>query len=238
MPRSSTGSATFGSPQTTRASSSPSATRKSSPASSRASLGRRTLWSSEIPSSQTGYQIRSAVAETSLQSPVDEHHVEIAVGAELPTAVPADRHDGHPPAVTAGCLAEEVGQPLVGGIGVGPAELLAVEVGSVDQRLSLRTHGHWRTVPSPRLGPGRRAGSPTCRHIDGSGDYPGGVAQQESSGLRLFDAVLLVGAGAIAIVVVIFVITSVLSIVWFLIKAAIVVAVIAALGMFLLRRRR
>ena len=64
------------------------------------------------------------------------------------------------------------------------------------------------------------------------------MAQQESSGLKLFDTVLLVGAGAIAIIVVIFVITSVLSIVWFLIKAAIVVAVIAALGMFLLRRRR
>ncbi|HEX3459889.1 MAG TPA: hypothetical protein VHT49_03210 [Acidimicrobiales bacterium] len=62
--------------------------------------------------------------------------------------------------------------------------------------------------------------------------------QQESSGLKLFDAVLLVGAGAIAIIVVIFVLTSVLSIVWFLIKAAIVIAVIAALGMFLLRRRR
>lgn len=62
--------------------------------------------------------------------------------------------------------------------------------------------------------------------------------QKERSGLKLFDAVLLVGAGAIAIILVIFLISSVLSIVWFLIKAAIVIAVIAALGMFLLRRRR
>jgi hypothetical protein len=62
--------------------------------------------------------------------------------------------------------------------------------------------------------------------------------QKESSGLKLFDAVLLVGAGVIAIIVVIFVITSVLSVVSFLIKAAIVIAVILALGMFLLRRRR
>jgi hypothetical protein len=62
--------------------------------------------------------------------------------------------------------------------------------------------------------------------------------QKESSGLKLFDAVLLVGAGVIAIIVVIFVISSVLSVVWFLIKAAIVIAVILALGMFLLRRRR
>ena len=93
---SSTGSATLESPQTTRPSSRPRATRRSSPAISRASPGRRTLWSSEIPSSHTGYQIRSAVAETLRRAPVDEHHVEVAERAELAPAVAAHRHQGQP----------------------------------------------------------------------------------------------------------------------------------------------
>ena len=62
-----TDSATDDCPQMTRASRRPRATFKSSPAMSRASLGRRTLWSRAMPSSHTGYQIRSATVETSLR---------------------------------------------------------------------------------------------------------------------------------------------------------------------------
>ena len=64
------------------------------------------------------------------------------------------------------------------------------------------------------------------------------MAQQESSGLKLFDTVLLVGAGVIAVVVAFAALSFIASVVWELVKIVIVVAIIAALGMFLLRRRR
>ena len=75
---------------------------------SRASLGRRTLWSREIPSSHTGYQILSAVAETSPLAPVDEDDVEVAERAQLPPAVAAHRHQGYPSGVAAGGPVEQI----------------------------------------------------------------------------------------------------------------------------------
>ncbi len=64
------------------------------------------------------------------------------------------------------------------------------------------------------------------------------MAEGESSGLKLLDAVLLVGAGVIAVVVAFALLSFIASVVWFLIKVVVVVAIIGALGMFLLRRRR
>jgi len=62
--------------------------------------------------------------------------------------------------------------------------------------------------------------------------------QKESSGLKLFDTVLLVGAGVIAGVVAFAALSFIASVVWELVKVVIVVAIIGALGWFLLRRRR
>jgi hypothetical protein len=53
------------SPATCRAGSSPRATRRSARATARASSGVPTAWSSRVPESHTGYQIRSASAEMS-----------------------------------------------------------------------------------------------------------------------------------------------------------------------------
>jgi uncharacterized membrane protein SirB2 len=64
------------------------------------------------------------------------------------------------------------------------------------------------------------------------------MAEGESSGLKLLDAVLLVGAAVIAVVVAFALLSFIASVVWFLIKVVVVVAIIGALGMFLLRRRR
>lgn len=64
------------------------------------------------------------------------------------------------------------------------------------------------------------------------------MAEGESSGLKLLDAVLLVGAAVIAAVVAFALLSFIASVVWFLIKVVVVVAIIGALGMFLLRRRR
>ncbi len=147
-----TGSATLGSPHTTRASSRPSATRRSSPASSRASPGRRTLWSRVIPSSQTGYQIRSAVADT-FRRPLWRRTTSRSLnGQSSPAAVPAHGHQGQAPAVAARGLVEQPGQPLVGGPGVGAAEVVSVEIGALDERLPSGAQGHGRTVPPGRDG--------------------------------------------------------------------------------------
>jgi|GEM_PF-1053036 hypothetical protein len=63
------------------------------------------------------------------------------------------------------------------------------------------------------------------------------MAEGESSGLKLLDAVLLVGGAVIAVVVAFAVLSSIVGLIWFLIKAVVVVAIIGALGWFLLHRR-
>jgi hypothetical protein len=63
------------------------------------------------------------------------------------------------------------------------------------------------------------------------------MAEGESSGLKLLDAVLLVGAAVIAVVVAFAVLSSIVGLIWFLIKAVVAVAIIGALGWFLLHRR-
>jgi hypothetical protein len=63
------------------------------------------------------------------------------------------------------------------------------------------------------------------------------VAEEEHSGLSLFDGVLIVGGGIIALVVVIWLITAVTAVIWFVIKLAVVVALIALVARVLFRRR-
>ncbi len=81
---------------------------------------------------------------------------------------------------------------------------------------------------------------PTGRADDGAGrarpglagptDYAGGMAEDQQSGhsgLSLFDGVLIVGGGIIAIIVAFAVFSFIAGVVWFVIKVAIVVALIA-----------
>ena len=63
------------------------------------------------------------------------------------------------------------------------------------------------------------------------------MAEGESSGLKLLDTVLLVGGAVIAVVVAFAILSSIVGLIWFLIKAVVVVAIIGALGWFLLHRR-
>ena len=105
-----------------------------------------------MPSSHTGYQIRSAAADRFAAAPVKEHHVEITERTELGPPVAAHRDQGQTPGVALGGLVEQFGQPLVGGLGIGPAERVAVQVGTLDEALASGAQGHGRTVPPGRSG--------------------------------------------------------------------------------------
>ena len=129
----SSGSATLGSPQTRRPSSSPSATRTSSAAAESTSAGRRTEWSRCTPSSHTGYQMASATASDVPVAGVDEHHIEVAVGAERAPAVSPDRQKGQVAARFSRGPVGQTGQPGVRLGGVGPAEGVTSQVGPRQQ---------------------------------------------------------------------------------------------------------
>jgi len=62
------------------------------------------------------------------------------------------------------------------------------------------------------------------------------MAEDERTGLRALDAVLLVGAGVLIAVVAFALLHFVVGVVWFVIKTAVVVGVIAAVAWLLLRR--
>jgi hypothetical protein len=63
------------------------------------------------------------------------------------------------------------------------------------------------------------------------------MAEEERTGLSLFDGVLIVGGGLIAIFVAIWLITAVTAVIWFVIKLVVVVALIAFVARHLFRRR-
>jgi hypothetical protein len=63
------------------------------------------------------------------------------------------------------------------------------------------------------------------------------MADEERTGLSLFDGVLVVGGGIIAIIVAIWLITAVTAVIWFVIKLVVVVALIAFVVRHLFRRR-
>ena len=69
-----------------------------------------------------------------------------------------------------------------------------------------------------------------------AGSYPRGMAEEERTGLSLFDGVLIVGGGIIAVVVAIWLITAVTAVIWFVIKLVVVVALIALVARVLFRR--
>jgi len=70
-------------------------------------------------------------------------------------------------------------------------------------------------------------------------DQPVGSNQPEHvkrSGLRAFDMALMVAGGVVAVVVAFALLHFVVGIIWFAVKAVVVVGVVAAIGWMLLRR--
>ncbi len=63
------------------------------------------------------------------------------------------------------------------------------------------------------------------------------MEEQQRTGLSLFDGVLIVGGGLIALFVAFAVLSFVAGIIWFVIKLAIVVALIVLVAKLVFRRR-
>jgi uncharacterized membrane protein len=63
------------------------------------------------------------------------------------------------------------------------------------------------------------------------------MAEEERTGLSLFDGVLIVGGGLIAVFVAIWLITAVTAVIWFVIKLVVVVALVSFVVRHLFRRR-
>ena len=70
------------------------------------------------------------------------------------------------------------------------------------------------------------------------GRYAGAVAEEERSGLSLFDGVLIVGGGIIAVIVAFAVLSLVAGVIWFMVKLVVVVALVALVAKLLFGRRR
>jgi len=83
------------------------------------------------------------------------------------------------------------------------------------------------------------------RHIVGIRDYAVGMAKgqqieprrEERGGLSLFDGVLIIGGGLIALFVAFEVLGFIAGVIWFLVKLVIVVALIALVVKLVFRRR-
>jgi hypothetical protein len=63
------------------------------------------------------------------------------------------------------------------------------------------------------------------------------VAEEERSGLSLFDGVLIVGGGIIAIVVAFALLSFIAGIVWFVVKVIVVVALVALVAKLVFGRK-
>ena len=95
---------------------------------------------------------------------VDEDHVEVAARAQLAAAVAADRHQGEVAEISVGGMVEEPGQPAVGDPGQGMAEVVTVQVGSLEKLLAQRAERHERRYHrSPRTGTGGAGVAWRCR---------------------------------------------------------------------------
>ena len=64
-----------------------------------------------------------------------------------------------------------------------------------------------------------------------------GVADDERTGLSLFDGVLIVGGGIIAVIVAFAVLSFVAGIIWFVVKVIVVVALVALVAKLVFGRR-
>lgn len=63
------------------------------------------------------------------------------------------------------------------------------------------------------------------------------MADEERTGLSLFDGVLIVGGGIIAIIVAFAVLSFVAGVIWFIVKLVVVVALVALVAKLVFGRR-
>jgi len=63
------------------------------------------------------------------------------------------------------------------------------------------------------------------------------MAEGERTGLSVFDGVLIVGGGIIALVVAFAVLSFIAGVVWFVVKVVVVVALVALVARLVFRRR-
>ena len=184
-------------------------------------------------------------------APVDEDDVEITERAELAAAVSAHGDEGHASPAPVGGPVEELGQPFVGRRRVGPAKGVPVQVVLLDERLPSRPQRHGRTVASARSAPATGAeagapndvGEPRCQSRAQVVDRSRAVSisveawpRKSSARLSVFDGVLMVGGGLVALVVAFSLIGFVASLVWTVFKVVLLVAAIAFVVRYLFRR--
>jgi uncharacterized membrane protein SirB2 len=63
------------------------------------------------------------------------------------------------------------------------------------------------------------------------------MVPKERSGLSLFDGVLIVGGGVIAVVVAFALLSFIVGVVWFVVKVVVVIALISLVAKLVFRRR-
>ena len=158
---------------------------------------------------------------------MEQDHIEVAEGAELPPAEATDGHQGHAAGITPAGVVEQSGQPLVGRRRIGPAEGVAPDVGAVDQLLAAGTQRHRRTV------------APHCRLDATHGGYAGVMAEDVDSGSgrsTLSKVALVVG-----VVVIVWFLLGLLhflvSLVWSAVEIAGLVALVLVVGWLIFRKK-
>ncbi len=74
--------------------------------------------------------------------------------------------------------------------------------------------------------------------MDRAARYARDMAEEERTGLSLFDGVLIVGGGIIAVIVAFAVLSFVAGVIWFIVKLVVVVALVALVAKLLFGRHR
>jgi uncharacterized membrane protein SirB2 len=64
------------------------------------------------------------------------------------------------------------------------------------------------------------------------------MVEEEHKGLSLFDGVLIIGGGIIAVVVAFAILSFIAGLVWFVVKVVVIIALIALVARLVFRRRR
>ena len=64
------------------------------------------------------------------------------------------------------------------------------------------------------------------------------MVEEQHKGLSLFDGVLIIGGGIIAVVVAFAILSFIAGVVWFVVKVVVIIALIALVARLVFRRRR
>ena len=103
----------------------------------------RTAWPSFRPSSQIGYQTRSAKRADVAPAGVEEHHVDVRLEAELGPAIAADGDERDPAAAELRlCVRDNLREPAIHEVAVGPAEGPTDQGGIAFEGRSCRRQSH------------------------------------------------------------------------------------------------